>query len=120
MGREYEVYATEFDAQGLEVDEVIFIWSDYIKWDKGRGKWIINDGAAWSLNKYYEALKKYQEKYPEISIKSLSIEEPIKKIIINTYRVLLTRAQHNTKIFVKDKDTREHIQQFLDQYDFKL
>ena len=73
LGREYEVYATEFDAQGLEVDEVIFIWSDYIKWDKGRGKWIINDGAAWSLNKYYEALKKYQEKYPEISIKSLSI-----------------------------------------------
>ena len=73
-----EDVATEFDIQGLELDWVGMCWDANLVWDQGN--WSIRrfSGTTW---------------------KSVNDEDSL-KYILNSYRVLLTRARQGLAIFV--------------------
>lgn len=145
LGYDYTVYAKEFEAQGLEVDEALVIWKDDLLWDVNDKQWKIDISHNKKMKEYYEKLCQYQEQNSSVVIRclqckisdsemeaerelhpdmsemelkhSIAIRKNLEKTLINTYRVLLTRARKKTKIFVKDSATREHIKEYLRQYD---
>lgn len=96
-----EVVATEFDVQGLEVDYSIVCWdADLRRKDDGWGYYNFK-GTAWQ-KRNHEAQKRY---------------------LLNSYRVLLTRARQGIVIFVPKgvdpeiDETRYH--KFYDEiYDY--
>ena len=79
-----EVVATEFSAQGLELDYVGLCWDGDLVREPGRVAWRVRDfrGSGWTLPRGAEAIANQ----------------------INTYRVLLTRARYETVIFVPSGD----------------
>lgn len=91
--------ATEFEIQGLEIDWACIAW--------GANFYIEND--KWN----YQKLK--GTKWQNIN------NEAHKKYLINTYRVLLTRARQGMVIFIPTGDNADHtrLTKFYDKtYDF--
>jgi hypothetical protein len=83
-----EVFATEFEIQGLELDWIGLCWGGDFIWDDGKG---------WQL-------RRLQLGSPS---KWTAIKNPEKRVYRkNAYRVLLTRARQGMVIFVPrgDKD----------------
>lgn len=78
-----------YTAQGLGFDYVGFIWWDDLVWRKDR--WEFN------VNKVTE--------YDYILKKSLNDNEDAEKLLLNIYRVLLTRAKKGMRIWFKDEET---------------
>ena len=111
LGDKMEVFATEFDAQGLETDYVYFIWGDAVI--RRGNRWVTDIGKANALNHYYSNIAKYNQKNPDFPIAVHNREEEIGKMMINAYRVLLTRAQRETIVYVKDAETRAYLEQKL-------
>ena len=85
-----------FNAQGLEFDFVSLIWWDDLKWDKEKKVWRVD-------------FKK--EDYPKLS--GLD-NENYKYIMLNIYRVLLTRAKKGIFIWFVDEATKEHFKEVMD------
>jgi hypothetical protein len=73
-----ETYATEYDCQGLELDQVGLAWGGDML--RGAGGWRMRalSGARWNTIR----------------------DETERAFILNTYRVLLTRARYETVIWV--------------------
>lgn len=81
-----EVFATEFEIQGLELDWVGLCWGgDYI-WSRARGDWLIR------------AFRAGNSKWSEVK----SAER--RKFRRNAYRVLLTRARQGIVLYVPRGD----------------
>jgi hypothetical protein len=72
-----ETFATEYDCQGLELDVVGLAWGGDLVW---RGEWVPRRfaGDRWQMVR----------------------SEEERRHIVNTYRVLLTRARYETVIWV--------------------
>ena len=85
-----------FNAQGLEFDFVSLIWWDDLKWDKEKKVWRVD-------------FKK--EDYPKLS--GLD-NENYKYIMLNIYRVLLTRAKKGIFIWFVDEATKGHFKEVMD------
>ncbi len=80
-----EVFATEFEIQGLELDWIGLCWGGDLIWSK----------SGWVLRKFW------QGGVP----KWIRIKDPIKQNFrTNAYRVLLTRARQGTVIYVPTGD----------------
>jgi hypothetical protein len=78
-----EVFATEFEIQGLELDWIGVCWGGDFIWDDGQRSWQIRGFRPGSNNRW------------------LRIKSPDKRIYRkNAYRVLLTRARQGMVIFV--------------------
>jgi hypothetical protein len=77
-----ETYATEYDCQGLELDQVGLAWGGDML--RGAGGWRMRalSGARWN------------------TIRDETEDETERAFILNTYRVLLTRARYETVIWV--------------------
>ncbi len=82
-----EVVATEFSAQGLELDYAGLCWDGDLIREPGRHAWRVRNfrGTAWTTPSGAEAIANQ----------------------INTYRVLLTRARYETAIFVPRGDAAD-------------
>ena len=81
-----EIPATEFDIQGLEIDYSILAWDTNLSYHNGTFNYYKFHGTKW------------------IKIK----EEDINKdYLINSYRVLLTRARRGMVIFVPEGDDED-------------
>lgn len=84
-----EVFATEFEIQGLELDWIGLCWGGDFIWDPTRG-WQIRKLLAGPNNRW------------------TSIKNPEKrKFRANAYRVLLTRARQGMTIFVPAGDIED-------------
>jgi hypothetical protein len=81
-----EDVATEFQVQGLELDWVCVAWDGDLRFD----------GHSWSTHAFkgarWESIRKPQRK----------------KYLLNSYRVLLTRARQGFVIFVPPGDAADH------------
>ncbi len=79
-----EVVATEFSAQGLELDHAGLCWDGDLVREPGRAAWRVRAfrGTRWTTPAGAEAIANQ----------------------VNTYRVLLTRARYETVIFVPEGD----------------
>ena len=92
-----------FNAQGLGFAYVALIWWKDLKWDKVNSDWIIN----------FNEIK--DSSYSDEFKKSDSDEDKAKKreIVLNTYRILLTRAKYGIYIWFVDEDTKEHFKEVM-------
>lgn len=89
-----------YTVQGLEFDNVGFIWGKDFVWDKDSNKWKIN-------------LDELQDKTTRNQMIHNTNPEDNLNIMKNIYRVLLTRATQGLGIYFLDKDTKEHVKQFF-------
>ena len=82
-----ETVATEFSAQGLELDYVGLCWDGDLVREPGREAWRVRQfrGTRWQYPAGAEAIANQ----------------------LNTYRVLLTRARYDTVIFVPRGDATD-------------
>lgn len=77
-----EVFATEFEIQGLELDWIGICWG---------GDFIWNDSVGWQLRNFR----------PGANNRWLEIKNPDKRVFRrNAYRVLLTRARQGMIVFI--------------------
>lgn len=84
-----EVFATEFEIQGLELDWIGLCWGGDFIWEESRG-WLLRVLRPGSNSRW------------------LSIKRPDKRNFRrNAYRVLLTRARQGMVIFVPKGDPNE-------------
>jgi hypothetical protein len=81
-----EVFATEFEIQGLELDWVGLCWGGDFIWSPTRGEWLIR------------AFRAANSRWSEVK----SIER--RKFRRNAYRVLLTRARQGIVLYVPRGD----------------
>ncbi len=84
-----EVFATEFEIQGLELDWIGLCWGGDFAWDEN-GKWQLRSFRPGSNNRW------------------ITIKNPDKRVYKqNAYRVLLTRARQGMIIFVPSGDAND-------------
>ena len=88
-----------YTAQGLGFNYVALLWWDDLRWDKSQGKWSVD------FNKV--------TRYDRLLKGSLSNGADNDFIMLNIYRVLLTRAKKGVYIWFKDPDTREHFREVV-------
>jgi hypothetical protein len=83
-----EVFATEFEIQGLELDWIGICWGGDFIWGHRQ--------ACWHLRNFR----------PGVNNRWLALKNPEKRIYRkNAYRVLLTRARQGMIIFIPKGDT---------------
>ena len=88
-----------YTAQGLGFNYVALLWWDDLRWDKSQGKWSVDFNKA--------------TRYDRLLKGSLSNGADNDFIMLNIYRVLLTRAKKGVYIWFKDPDTREHFREVV-------
>lgn len=82
-----EIPATEFDIQGLEIDYAIMAWDANLRYIDGEFEYYKFKGTKWN--------------------KIRDTNEIERNYLINSYRVLLTRARRGMVIFVPDGDDED-------------
>jgi DUF2075 family protein len=92
--------ASVYGSQGFEADVVGVIWGRDLIWRNG---WKINPGAI------------TDDVGGRYSIKSLSVSNPKLAIdlIMNRYRILLTRGIKGTFVYFEDEETMKHVESVL-------
>lgn len=115
-----------YTAQGLEFDYTGIIWWEDLRWNEARSDWEVDLNVCRdqqfmrSIVEFYggrlsggEGLWRVREgdSFLELDaflkLKDADLDE-IKKLVLNTYRVLLTRARSGVSIWFKDSVTAEH------------
>lgn len=82
-----------YTAQGFEFDRVGVIWGDDLVWRAGKG-WV-----AQAQHSYDSVVKRADKKDPEF----------YRKLIAQTYRVLLTRGMNGCAVSFTDSETAEYV-----------
>lgn len=82
-----EIPATEFDIQGLEIDYAIMAWDANLRYINGKFEYYKFKGTKWNHIK--------------------DTNEIERNYLINSYRVLLTRARRGMVIFVPEGDDED-------------
>jgi hypothetical protein len=85
-----EVFAAEFEIQGLELDWIGLCWGGDYVWSKTRGTWLTRAFRHGKVSKWSENMKANKRIYRQ-----------------NAYRVLLTRARQGIVIFVPAGDSND-------------
>lgn len=122
-----------YTAQGLDFDYVGYIfWSD-LTWSEKRENWIVdlNQSQDYQFIKeialqYGGVLKYFDNNNKCWMVNRDGVEyklntfiakfgnpEEVKELILNTYRVLMTRARKGIYIWFKDDETKEKVMEFL-------
>lgn len=99
-----EVVASEFKVQGLEIDWAVVCWDADLR-RKSRNEW---DHYSFRGTKWYHRKQPMQQRY-----------------LVNSYRVLLTRARQGMVIFVprgvdEDEDSTRNSKYYDDIYEYLL
>jgi hypothetical protein len=87
---QYEVFATEFEIQGLELDWVGLCWGGDFIWDDTRRNWLLRSLRHGPQTKWTAIKNNEKQTYRR-----------------NAYRVLLTRARQGMIIFVPKGDAND-------------
>lgn len=90
-----------YTAQGLDYDYTGLIWWDDLKWDNIQQQWVFD------LDKNEDTFFKKQ-----LEGSTVTSEEKL-QLVLNTYRVLLTRAIRGTRIWFVNKETEEHFKRYF-------
>lgn len=122
-----------YTAQGLDFDYVGYIfWSD-LTWSEEDGNWIVDLNQSQDYQfireialQYGGLLKHFDrnnkcwivnrdgtEYKLNTFIAKFGNPEEVKELILNTYRVLMTRARKGIYIWFKDNKTKEKVMEFL-------
>lgn len=88
-----------YTAQGLEFDDIGVIWWDDLRWDADAHNWRFEPS---------------EDQFPTSIRKGPANQRDIEELVLNTYRVLLTRAKSSVHIWFRDHATQEHVRQVLD------
>ena len=92
-----------YTAQGLEFDDTGVIWWDDLCWDDDLHDWHIDLSSNCDAT-FMAAIQK----------SSQPSKQEIVELMLNTYRVLLTRAKSSVHIWFRDPVTRDHVRKVLD------
>ena len=82
-----------YTAQGLGFDYVGFIWWDDLVWRKDHWEYRIE-----KITQYDSQLKKAID----------NSQNKNEELLLNIYRVMLTRAKKGISIWFKDEETKQH------------
>lgn len=93
--------ASIYTCQGLELDDVGFIWWDDLRWDAKAQKWKA-DITKSRDSSFIKGIEK----------KNLS-EDEVTELFINAYYVMLSRAKNKMGIWFKDETTERYVTSFL-------
>lgn len=109
-----------YTSQGLDMDNVAFIWSDDLVWDEENSKWVghideLKDPAfrckqdlatgLWHQVRWDRNLKR-----DVIITDGFTItQDDIDLLIKNTYYVMLSRPRKNVAIWFKNEVTKKHV-----------
>ena len=110
-----------YTCQGLDFDNVAFVWCEDLRWDENNSKWIcdinkLNDPSfRYKFNTQTNLFERsiYNKKTGVSSINTIS-QEYIDFLIKNTYYVMLTRPRHSIGIYFKDEATKKHVIETLE------
>lgn len=120
-----------YTAQGLEFDYVGVIWWSDLLWDESCSDWKIDLDACRDLQFVKEIIEFYNGKLltgsrpwrvsvngREMGIGAFLAESgadrmAIRELVLNIYRVLLTRAKKGVYIWFKNGETREHFEKVM-------
>lgn len=95
-----------YTAQGLGFDYVVLIWWDDLRWDMVQNRWIVDFSKVTPFDSQLKS-----------TIKSSAVNYDY--LILNIYRVFLTRAKKGIYIWFKDHDTRLHFEKTILQSNIK-
>jgi uncharacterized protein len=93
--------ASIYTCQGLDFDDVAFIWWNDLVWDETENRWKSNLNAS-EDNSFKKGV-----------IEAGLSKEEIDLLFINTYYVMLSRARNRMGIWFKDEATRRYVTEFL-------
>ncbi len=93
--------ASIYTCQGLDLDDVAFIWWKDLVWDETTQRWKSNINES-KDNSFVRGVREA----------GLSQEE-VDTLFINTYFVMLSRARNKMGIWFKDEATKRHVIDFL-------
>lgn len=90
-----------YTAQGLEFDDIGVIWWDDLRWDEAACSWRI------------DLSKNCDDQFKSAIRNSRASDQEAAELVLNTYRVLLTRAKSSVHIWFHDPTTEEHVRKVL-------
>lgn len=122
-----------YTAQGLDFDYVGYIFWEDLSWSLEKNEWIVNLNKSQDIifireivqkyggqlkyfdknNKYWVVNRNGREYKLNTFIAKFGNPEEVKELILNTYRVLMTRARKGIYIWFKDNKTKEKVMEFL-------
>lgn len=122
-----------YTAQGLDFDYVGYIFWEDLSWSPEKNDWIVNLNKSQDIIFIREIVQKYggqlkhfdkNNKYWVVNLNGREYKlntfianfgnpEEVKELILNTYRVLMTRARKGIYIWFKDNETKEKVMEFL-------
>jgi len=137
--------ASIYTSQGLEFDYTALIWWNDLVWDKQKSKWIGHlehscdktfvDKIISQYDKNAYASKIFGKRTDifEVGFRNSQQKESISDfllrnhadlreitlLIMNTYRILLTRAKKSMAIWFHDDDTKDHVSEFVNSSIFE-
>lgn len=120
-----------YTAQGLEFDDIGVIWWNDLRWDEKTREWHIDldkccdsqfvrsvaahyggmlpeDGPPWFVQHGGR-----QKSMAAFLTDSHADQREITELVLNTYRVLLTRAKSSVHIWFSDSATKEHVRKVM-------
>lgn len=113
-----------YTSQGLDMDNIAFIWWDDLVWDEENGCWKgnptkLHDPAFRCIRDEHSGLW-CQTKWDWNSGQEIRVEngyelsqEDMNKLIMNTYYVMITRPRNSIGIWFKDEVTKRHVMDVL-------
>ena len=113
-----------YTSQGLDMDNVAFIWWDDLVWDEVNKKWrgnpnVLNDPAFrcrkdMSTGLWQQTKWDWDSKSEILVPDGFSLtQDEMDLLIKNTYYVMLSRPRKNIAIWFKDAATKKHVLEVL-------
>lgn len=113
-----------YTSQGLDMDNVAFIWWDDLVWDEVNKKWsgnpnVLNDPAFrcrkdMSTGLWQQTKWDWNSKSEILVPDGFSLtQDEMDLLIKNTYYVMLSRPRKNIAIWFKDAATKKHVLEVL-------
>ena len=120
-----------YTAQGLEFDDIGVIWWDDLRWDPQAGDWRVDLDKSCD-SRFVRSIAEHfggrlrggsppwlvlhngaWKDMPQFLRDSGADMAAITELVLNTYRVLLTRAKDSVHVWFKDPATRDHVRDVL-------
>ena len=113
-----------YTSQGLDMDNVAFIWWDDLVWDEGSSSWKGNPtklydpafrcekdsrSGLWCQTRW----DSYSKKFKRVENGYRLSQEEMSKLIMNTYYVMLTRPRKSIGIWIENEVTKRHVMDIL-------
>ena len=111
-----------YTSQGLDMDNVAFVWCDDLKWieNENESKWSVDINklkdpkfrAIYDKNdqKWHEAKWDFNNKRNVKVPGGYAVsQQEMDNLVKNTYYVMLSRPRHNLGIWFKDEATKRHV-----------